>query len=283
MRIAPVLTVALALTGCASDWKAFGIDTACREVVYFPDQDGDGWGLSTDPGTVSCDPPEAGAVRNNRDCDDEDASVTGRIGSLCPSQLVAQTEPADFVSVSVAGSEWVLMHAETDLVWAAAAEQACGAFGWGGSLATFDTQAQLREVLGALGDFEIYAAFVGFHPTERTFGAYDEEGDWVDAATGPSVVPLCSCMGATAADDNQPGCGDAYTTDLRYLAVVRDGRHGATFNDANWCLGTPDEALPPTVPSEAPAYERLFGHFICERPIPTPSDWDLATLASDAE
>src|SRR5690606_30682346 len=84
LRTALSLVAALTLTGCASDWKAYGIDTACREVLYFADQDGDGWGLSTDEGVESCLPPETGAVRNNRDCDDDDATITGRVGALCP-------------------------------------------------------------------------------------------------------------------------------------------------------------------------------------------------------
>lgn len=262
LRTACTLLAGLLLVGCSSNWKAYGIDTSCVDVTYFADLDEDGWGDPADEGTPSCEPPEAGNVRNNRDCDDSDPDVTGRIGALCPSQLVAQDAETDFTPV-VSGSEFIAVHSNTELVWAAAAQQACGPYGWGGHLATFFDLNQLNTVLGAVSQ-DTYAAFVGYHPTLHEWGNYDDAGDWVAETEGGTFqAPLCNCVGSSDA-----GCGDVYTDDLRYLALVKNSAAANGF-----CLGTPDDADPG---EGDPEYLRLYGHFICERDIPDPNDWELA-------
>jgi len=295
LRTALTIASALALTGCVNTWTHYGIPDGCEKVLAFTDADGDGWGAPEtvdDEGEVVCLPLESGSARNDRDCDDTaetGASVTGRVGSLCPDELVSTT--TDFTPTTV-GSEFVLVHPDTEVVWAGAAEQACGPFGWGGKydfeddasdvarpgLATFRDRGQLETVLGTLPSGNIYAGFVGFHPTLHQWGAYDDAGTWVQEVDGGDfAVSLCNCLGDGVDLDT---CDDRYTEDLGYLALIRDAGHTADGGD--WCLGTPEEALPDPVPSGAPAYDLLNGHFICERAIPDPGDWALAVPDDEA-
>jgi len=290
LRTALTIATALGLTGCVNNWNHYGIPDGCEKVLAFADNDGDQWGDPADPGEVVCLPLESGSVRNNRDCDDTSAAVTGRVGSLCPDELVSTA--TDFIQTQ-AGNEFVLVHPDTDVVWAGAAEQACGPFGWGGKydfeddasdvarpgLATFRDRGQLETVLGTVPTGNIYAGFVGFHPTLHQWGAYDDAGVWVKEVDGGDfAVSLCNCLGD---DVDLDTCDDRYTEDLGYLALIRDAGHTADGGD--WCLGTPEEALPETIPDGAPDYDLLEGHFICEREAPNPGDWALAVPEDAAE
>jgi hypothetical protein len=282
LRTSPWIATALALGGCGGDWEFFGVPTECVKVMSFADLDGDGWGDPASEGTPTCPPLTDGSVSNNRDCNDDDGAVTGRVGSLCPEQLVAPE--TDFTPVTV-GSEFVIVHPDTDVVWSSAAEQSCGPFGWGGKfdmpegqtdlprpgLATFRDSAQLDTVLAALGARTVYGGFVGFHPTLHQWGQYDDAGTWVpDTDVTSFTVPLCNCIGETSET-----CDDRYTEDLGYLALIRDGTPDDALDPDDWCLGTPEEALPEDA-TDDPPYEMLYGHFICERAIPNPDDWALA-------
>lgn len=289
MRTALTIAATLSLAGCVNSWQYYGIPDGCERVLAFADLDNDGWGDNAAEGEVVCLPLASGSVRNNRDCDDDDVTVTGRVGSLCPGELVS--DETDFTPTTV-GSEFVVVHPDTEVVWAGAAEQACGPFGWGGKfdyaddaddvarpgLATFRDRGQLETVLGSLPEATgtIFAGFVGFHPTLHQWGAYDDAGVWVEEVDGGDfAVSLCNCLGP---DANATTCADRYVEDLGYLALIRDAGHTADGGD--WCLGTPEEALPDPIPTGAPDYDLLNGHFICERAIPDPNDWALAVPES---
>jgi len=291
LRIAWTLVLPLAVAGCSSNWQAYQIDTECQKVPYFTDADGDGWGDPADPGTLACTGGPSSA-RNNRDCndntDEQGASITGRIGALCPDQLVAQSGATQFAPV-ISGSEFVAVDGDTSLVWADAAAEACGTYGWGGHLATFRDASQLKTVLAGLGSQDVYAGWVGYSPVVYQtcgsdsqspcdrWGSYDENGKWVeDTSAGTFQVPLCACV---APDADPATCADKYTADLGYLALIRHRAGGSTASEDNWCLGTPDEA---DVGDATPQYSRLYGHFICGRAIPDPLDYSLAQLPSDA-
>lgn len=272
MRLVILGSLAL-LGGCISDWEAHGIPSGdLPENLYFADEDGDGWGDPADPGAPASEPP-AQSARNNRDCDDTDAGVTGRTGVICPEQLVAFEEASTkFAPVATGGSEFVLVRAPTEVAWAGLAESACGPNGWGGRLATFTSEAELETVLAgldpavtespaddALDDQRVWAGYVGFAPQGDAWGHRDEAdpGTWVEDTSGMSVVASRFCSPR-----------ETYTEDLAYLALVRDGApDDGAFDPDSWCLGTPDEALPATIGDE-PDYGLLYGHFICERPIP---------------
>jgi hypothetical protein len=163
------------------------------------------------------------------------------------------------------GSEFVIVHADTDLVWPAAAEDACGPWGWGGCtvsslecghLATIDSEPQLQTLLDALPSGTAWAGWVGFRASGHTWGYRDHGGDWADDDPGIAALnQLCDP-------------GRSYDPDLLYLALVVD-------SVGEWCLGTPEEA---GVGADGPGYLPLYGHFICERPIPDPEDYALEEL-----
>jgi hypothetical protein len=281
VRIGLLLVTAVLLPACGSTWKAYGIDTACVDELYFEDGDGDLWGDPADAGQESCVPP-TGTVRNNRDCDDSNDQITGRTGSLCPEHLVHHdaSDPSDLTDFAAVrgASEFIIVHAETDLVWPAAAEDACGPWGWGGCtegtpdecghLATVEGQPQLNSLLDALPSGDVFAGWVGFgFDVEEEEGAGDENwgyrdsaGDWHDDDAGIAALRrLC--------DPTR----DYSTTGTTYLALVVDSA-------GDWCLGTPDEA---DLGSGDPPYLPLYGHFICERPIPDPDEFALEELPSE--
>ncbi|MBW2253318.1 MAG: hypothetical protein JRI25_01820 [Deltaproteobacteria bacterium] len=272
MRIGLLFVVAAMLPACGSNWKAYGIDTACERELYFTDSDGDLWGDPEAAGEESCTPPP-GTARNNRDCDDDDApEITGRTGSLCPEHLVHHdaSDPSDLTEFTalIDGSEFIVVHADTDLVWPAAAEDACGPWGWGGCvgeadecghLATVESQPQLNALIDALPSGQAYAGWVGFHPTDHTWGYRDSTGAWIDDdAEIAALQRLCDTS-------------RTYDPGTLYLALVVDAA-------GDWCLGTPEEANPGV---GDPAYLPLYGHFICERPIPDPDQFALEELPPD--
>lgn len=51
--------------------------------TYYPDDDGDGFGLDTDPGTNFCVDPGFAWVLNNLDCDDSNASISPAELEIC--------------------------------------------------------------------------------------------------------------------------------------------------------------------------------------------------------
>lgn len=283
-----LLAATAALTGCDSSWDYYNVPTGCSLELFFADGDGDLWGdPATDP-QLECTPPVGFEATNDRDCDDGDALVTGRIGSICPDQLAFDPDnvgaTTTYTGKIFGQSEFVVVQPPTVEVWPAAAEDACGPYGWGGvtprpaqgvtdltegHLATISTQANLSEMLADADD--VYAAWVGFRPANGSpawdagWGYYDSTGTWIAASEGISL-PFCNCVPATADADT---CADVYeTTNIRYLAVVNKyGGNGAR------CLGTPDEALSGDMSD--PDYATLYGHFICERPIPEPEDYNV--------
>lgn len=274
MRIGLLLVTAALLPACSSNWKAYGIDTACVPELYFQDGDGDLWGDPADTGEESCTPP-ADSARNNRDCDDSNDQITGRTGSICPEHLVNHdaadpTDVTDFTAV-IDGSEFIIVHADTDLVWPAAAEDACGPWGWGGCvgeaeecghLATVESQPQLNGLIDELPAGHAFAGWVGFGydhaaATVTWEWGYQDATGWQDDDAGIAALRrFC--------DSSR----DYTTAETPYLALVVDA-------SGNWCLGTPDEA---DMGSGDPPYLPLYAHFICERPIPDPDAFALEKL-----
>ena len=239
------------LGGCISDWDAYGIpEDELPENLFFADADGDGWGDPDDPGQLAEEQP-ADTARNNRDCDDGDAAVTGRTGVICPQQLLEVTA---FAPIATGGSEFIVVRAPTDLVSAGFSDDACGPFGWGGRLATFTSDAELKTVLAALESEHAWAGYVGFAPQTDAWGHHGDDA-WVADSTGMNVPASRFCSPRAT-----------YAEDLGYLALVRDG-NGGDFDADDWCLGTPDEA--------GEGFGQLYGHFVCERPIPDAAQYAL--------
>lgn len=323
MRILSLAVSLAALTGCISgNWSHVGdLSAQCEagtELSYFADRDGDGWGepfvddgttQSSAPSVARCTPGEAATelaailgveeisvAPNNRDCFDADPvsepfapEITGRIGSICPEQLVPSDDEVYFTPFSSGGKEIVAVHDSPDgqrvtpLVWGDLAADACGVYGWGGgtthavgadevdvagSLFTLVDQpgAALDALTEALIDSLVldtqgdgrWSGYVGVVNQDlagqSTAGWYwetvDAEGAVIHTPVAQVATPaLTDCNGAL------PDSGE-----YSRLALVRQ--------DGGWCLGLPSDGL--RVQGQ---YETRLGHFVCERAIPNPEDW----------
>lgn len=250
MRSAVFALSTLALTGCVS---RFVLTEYLEEIVcdqsYFLDSDGDGWGDdATDP-VVACDadPATGFTATNGRDCRDDDEQVTGRVASACGDELVAGGSL--YEGVILGDSEYIVVYGDTTPVWSEHAVSACGPWGWGGQLATFDTPEDLAAVTGLLDDVittEGYAGYIGISVAESR-----ESWDWEDGSA-LDFLQVGWCDGV------QPTIRDA-ALGLDQLALVRPS--GST----QWCLGTPEQA--------DDDYDAREAHFVCERVVPSPADW----------
>jgi len=247
VRIEIAALTALMTTGCSFSWTA-DIDTACPEVrTWYRDQDDDGWGSATEF-QDACGAADEFTARNDRDCDDSDAAITGRIGSICPSQLVlGATVP---VGVGLGDLEAVVVVGTTPKVVARAAEDACGASGWGGQLADPADGTAIATLLGATP-----ATWAGY--VNDRWNATAETWEWRRGGAGEAVAEAQLCH---FDNDGTAGASD-YDPALGFLALVK--RTSAT----DWCLGTPDEANAPSCTDDC--YTERYGHFACERPRPS--------------
>lgn len=173
--LAPVAALMMG-TGCASSWGLTNADVLqnCKTKYYYMDADGDGWGDPNSERQEICDRDvdvDSGVTaRNALDCDDADASVTGRIDALCPHELVTEIEyepgtgdPSDwYVTARGTETELVATGGNTPTGYPLAAEAAC--FYWGGSLAKLSSGDDKGNLLAAieasLDGTESYAAWV---------------------------------------------------------------------------------------------------------------------------
>ncbi len=257
-------------TGCGFYWDLRQpIETGCADLSsYFLDEDGDGWGAAGTDILLCGGNAESGhTARNGLDCDDSVADVTGRIGSICPSSLV--TGGASYDAVVYGASEFVAVTGETALVWSTEAEVACGPWGWGGSLATFDGADDLAAVQNALDAQDIYAGFVDLRwdTTTSTWGWADGSG------LDPNAVGWC--LGSTP----DPFTFDPYLDPKAddFEAQVAQLRVALVRREQGWCFGEPRQAIPVGLDtaeaSDYPPYGTKEGHFVCERAAPDPSAW----------
>lgn len=262
MRGWPIILLGVA--GCRFSWTA-DIDTGCPTIqTYYRDADGDGWGRAGDS-QLLCVPESDYRVANDRDCDDEDAEVTGRVGSICPASLV--TDPAGgattaYVGVVVGTSEAIAVHPPTARVVARAAEDACGSAGWGGDLATLPEGPAVVEVLDSLpAGTGAWAGWVAV-----VYDAAESRWEW---RSGEAIAEtrLCRFDG-----DGIPGPED-YDPDLGFLALVKAGASTA------WCLGTPDQVHTAPCAGES-CYPERYAHFVCERAPISPDRYALAEPAA---
>jgi hypothetical protein len=271
-----------ALGGCSFNWSA-DVETGCPEFrTWYVDADDDGWGDAS-ASQESCFADDPFTARNDRDCNDADPLVTGRAGSICPSALVLDADGGasrpldDVVGGRVGEVEVAAVYGATPLVWARAAEDACGPNGWGGlaagaggtglvSLPTGEAVVALLDRIGSVDDAPaVWAGYVGV-----VFDAAQGRWEW---RTGEAVDETRLCRfdgdGVANATDYDPEYG--------FLALVRDrppldggGQNG------DWCLGTPSDALgAQSCGGAIPCYEARYGHFVCGRVPPLPANYEL--------
>ena len=277
-----LLSVAVGLwvsTGCGDDSDLpEPIDVGCSNMAsYYLDSDGDDWG---EPGSdillCRADHETGYTASNGLDCDDDDPSVTGQAGSVCPDQMVPGG--VDYAAVVHGSTEFVAVHSDTAVISAAAAAATCGPWGWGGHLATFDSQADLDAVQGVLEDLEVYSGFVDIE-----WDVTAQEWVWSDgSALDPSSVGWCSGS-PPLPEDFDPHLDPQQ---LDYEERVADIRLAVVKNDWGWCFGEPRDALPFGLDTgevtDYPPYTPMLAHFICERDAPNPADFDEAGTSAGA-
>ena len=285
MRTVCLMLIVATSTGCRFSWEA-DVDTDCAEFrTWYRDADGDRWGVVGDS-QDACGPSGEYTARNDRDCDDADPAITGRIGSICPDRLVTNGAAPDTDATAVTGvvvgtNEVVVVHGPTSPTYARAAEDACGESGWGGGLFALSESSQIVAALDAVPDeATIWAGYVGivFNP-DAPFPAGSPAEDQPPAGQwefiGGGAVPetrLCSFDGAFGADARD------YDPALGFLALVKDKPPlEANGSSSDFCFGTPDEAIPLDGCTGAgrTCYEERFGHFMCARPEAAPGPYAL--------
>jgi hypothetical protein len=263
--VLPLLAGAVGLAGCVSDFRPkFVLPSDCDRQLFFTDADGDGWGDPDGAFEALCqaDPEASLTARNNLDCDDGDPVNTGRIGTLCPANLVPGGSA--FKVLAVSGREAVAVLPSdrfqgggetTPLKWANGAAQACGPTGWGGGLVTFANLTEFAAVTDAIAadmpDSGYYAAWVGLVPS-----ADQRAWVWDGREGGLNLAEVGFCN-----PDDMPDPADTSHADRR-LAVIRRA------HTTRWCFGYPSDANPSTIGDGGVEYTRLDAHFICGRATP---------------
>jgi len=275
LRLLSAGAVLIGTTGCGYYWALQEpIETGCASLSsYYLDVDGDNWGASGS-GVMLCRAnPETGhTAQNGWDCDDDDPAVSGQITAVCPDMLVSGG--AEYRAVVYGSTEFVAVYGDTAVVTATVGQSSCGPYGWGGKLASFDSQADLTAVKDALTDDELYAGFI-----DVGWDRVTEAWVWGDGSTMDlDSVGWCGGVVPTLADYDEYLDPDSKTynadVDAIRISLVKD------FQYHDWCLGEPRDALPPIVDtgmaSEYPFYSSTAGHFVCEREVPDPDDYPWA-------
>lgn len=269
-RLIILLPVLGITAGCSYYWDLRqSIETGCVDsLAFYMDADDDGWGDAADF-ILDChgDSESGYTAQNARDCDDTDERVTARVGSVCPVHLVAGG--ADYAGVTYGDSEYVAVLSGSTLVRATEAEAACGPWGWGGQLASFEDLTELTAVEGALDQFDVapYAGFINAGWDIKTNGWM-----WLDGSE-LSFESEGWCLGITPTlEEYEPNLDPK---DFDYEETVANIRISLVKRDAGWCYGSPDQSLPLgyTKKDGYDEYSLKDGHFICERTAPNPSDY----------
>jgi hypothetical protein len=278
----------LILAGCGSSWTIRAgeeLSVGCPLYNFYPDADGDGWGDGTEDPVTACEPDNQAGItsKNGRDCDDGDETITGKVGSQCPYELVDDM----YAGVVFEGSEFAIIYGDADSTTrATTSEDLCKSWSGrdeegflSGGLATFSSAAELQDVTDAVEAAVGDSAFVGFVGLAWD-GTSNDDGSWqwTNEEADESLIEsqLNWCGGVEPAPLDRAGfyvpgnpdhaAGANITIETTRLALVLD-------EAGNWCLGSPHEVDEPDE-ALAEAYSMEYAHFICQRQKPTISDWD---------
>ncbi|MEQ1504444.1 MAG: hypothetical protein ABMB14_19540 [Myxococcota bacterium] len=272
------------LAGCGSYWdlrKGESIELGCAgQLDYYPDADGDLWG---DPGSIptqSCtpDPENLLTASNALDCDDSDPGITGRAGTICPSEMAGLFGGSPCVDGKQEGnSEFVATCGESPIVGYREARTDCENWaGWDTSqpvgvavpnrgLAALETEPEYNALSAWLVE-QSAGAPIAVWIDLRWEGSVTA-GAWVwPDGTSPTYIPPCGGVEATPGmfyPDLVPGIEEADATLSEELDALRSA---LVFDGASWCRGIPTAG--------GPAFSTRGAHALCERPRP-----DLAEYA----
>lgn len=256
------------LSGCSTYVTEKTLPTGCVMNKYYLDADQDGWGDAADTeGTESCEPilsatkGENRTARNNLDCDDSTNLVTGRVGSVCPPNVVKGEN--SYAGQVVGTREYVAVIGDT-LSGSASGVGSCGEYGWAGTLgestqsglAVFPNMQGLFRLINNIDDVLVSSAggqtyYAGW------VGIVYEDGAWVFSRDSEEFVPSeMGFCGGTAPNPADFGVGP------KQLALVR------TAGSGDWCFGRPQDANPSVQTPGEVFYGQWSANLICERPRP---------------
>lgn len=269
MVLRPLLiSVSIALlASCSSKWETIPLEQPCNPYPYFFDGDGDGWGDPNQPAVDVC-PSKIEApytAENGRDCDDADVSVTGRVGGLCPIDVLGAASTV--VQFASGEHEYLIARppdAEptdgSETIWPDYAEEVCAPAGWGGTVTLADDEASIdpsipeaglvtiqdESELGAIEeqvDADYWAGWVGAVSYDTGATTTDPDGNqvpvygwkWENDVEGIpfELVGYCDGISSPPADGA-----------LNRLALVKrtllapDGTR-----KAGWCFGNPEQVF----------------------------------------
>ena len=284
------------LVGCGSNWNIAPGDElvidCLDERLYFLDVDQDGWGDPATIGVLQCEPDGDVTATNQRDCDDGDPSITGRVGAICPAELVSSDGDVQ-VGATVAGEgEFVWVFGGTPTRTYQESLDACqkwaqhpfplndnGQFG----LATFDPstnslnevqQAIVQGLVDAGGD-DTFASWIGVSWSgDLETGAWS----WEDDSSDGLIEDIGFCAGdAPRPEDFFPNLN---IDDQDHKEIISQElerlRLALVLNDAgDWCLGLPSDA------GADAGYELTRAHMLCERPPADPGEYEPAVGTGD--
>lgn len=270
------------LLACGSSWRlreGERLALGCATASYWLDADGDGWGDPDVPEQPLCGPDaDLGLTATvGLDCDDADPEVTGRVGSLCPVDLVIGT-PAGVLGVEWGGVEyaaaWGPQAVTTDAVGAA---DACAA--WGGGLAAFGAAVDAETVTSrmgvAVGPGRLFAGWLdaGWQG-DLTDGSWTFGGGGDDGLLGGDELPWCGAE--PVATDAWPELNAADPVHRAAMEEELAGVRLAVTLDAVglFCVGLPQ---PQGDGVQDAAYGPWDAHPLCSRVRPDPATF-LATV-----
>lgn len=255
--------VCVVFGGCSNYVTEKQLPTGCVEQTFYLDADQDGWGSMEAESKESCTPilEENYTARNPLDCDDSTNLVTGKVGSVCPQNVVAGDNK--YAGQVIGNREYVAIVGST-LSGSESAVGSCGQVGWGGrwdesvqgGLAVFPNMQGMFRVINQIDELlksdgteqSQYAAWVGVEYKDGAWTFSRDSGDFE-----PSDMGFC---GGTVPDP------DAFNGGPAQLALVRK------FGSGDWCFGRPSDANPDSPETGSLVYTNWSANFICERPRP---------------
>jgi hypothetical protein len=274
--------VLFAAVGCSSKWTLVtDTDVPSSKLLYFHDEDGDGWGTGDPTELVAGgDPASKLTARNGRDCDDTTAEatrVTGKVGSVCPNQFGTGGAEVQYLGI-VSTNEFLATYGTTAAVFPGYAASVCSLAGWGGGVATFDSSqlsAAETSIAAAVGASGTWAGWIGIVASSdgNTWQWETHPGNpdaWDDDSSLASIggeLKFCTADDGVGSDTHIPD-----TSTWRFAPAP--ARLALVLKSGTWCIGSPtylDESA------------RLRAQYICERPPPNKTVYDIYTVSSDTD
>ncbi len=283
MRLLLPSAVLFATIGCSSKWVIVtDTDVPTSLLMYYVDEDGDGWGVGEPVDVLEGgDASRRLTARNGRDCDDvstEGSRITGRVGSVCPSQFGVGGAKIDYVGV-VATNEFVATYGASELVYPGYAQGVCGLSGWGGGLATLD-ESQLGAVKSSVSaaagtSSGNWAGWVGIVASaDGNSWQWESHPGNPDAWDDDANLASINGIGFCSEDDGViVGTTPTIPAESSWRYAPSPARLALVLKGSKWCLGSPTYI----------GNDRLRANFVCERGAPDKTTYDVYQVGADTD